>query len=62
VKLQRLTPQQAKGALPRGYDYYLATTRYFGDKNFPKAPIVHRIGREGATFAVIKGHHSTDGN
>jgi hypothetical protein len=62
VKLQPLKPQQAKGALPRGYDYYLATTRYFSDKNFPEAPIVHRVGREGATFAVIKGHHSTSGN
>jgi len=25
------------------------------DENFPDAPIVHTIGRDGATFTVIKG-------
>jgi hypothetical protein len=56
VKLHRLQAQHKKGPLPQNFDYFLSTTRYFGDQYFPEAPIVHRIGREGATFTVIKGH------
>jgi 4-amino-4-deoxy-L-arabinose transferase-like glycosyltransferase len=42
--------------LPREVDYYVALTRRHYDRNFPDAPIVHRIERDGATLAVIKGH------
>ena len=56
VKLQRLQFQRKKGSLPPGIDYYLSTTRYSGDQYFPEAPIVHRIERAGATFAVIRAH------
>jgi 4-amino-4-deoxy-L-arabinose transferase-like glycosyltransferase len=55
VKLHRLQDQHKKRSLPQDFDYFLATTRYFADRHFPEAPIVHRIGREGATFTVIKG-------
>jgi hypothetical protein len=44
------------GRLPDSYDYYLATTRWGKDQNFPQAPIVHSIGRQGAVFSVIRGH------
>lgn len=44
------------GRLPDSYDYYLATTRWHKDQNFPEAPIVHSVGRSGAVFAVIRGH------
>lgn len=42
------------GCVPHPYDYYVSTTRYGLDKNYPDAPVVHTIGREGATFCVIK--------
>jgi hypothetical protein len=58
VEFQRLMSDRAKGSLPRKYDYYLGTTRFSGHTNFPDTPIVHRVGRDGATFAVIKGHRS----
>lgn len=35
-------------------DYYLATTRYGLDGRYPEAPVVHRVGRDGATFSVVK--------
>jgi hypothetical protein len=44
------------GKLPDAYDYYLATTRWRKDQNFPQAPIVHSVGRQGAVFSVIRGH------
>jgi hypothetical protein len=46
------------GGLPPGIDYYLATTRWRKDANFPLAPVVHRVGREGAVFAVVKGRRA----
>lgn len=36
-------------------DYYIATTRNELDQAFPDSPIMHTIGRGGATFTVIKG-------
>jgi hypothetical protein len=56
VKLQRLQVQRKRGPLPQGIDYFVSTTRYMRSENFPEAPIVHRIGRDGATFTLIKGH------
>lgn len=35
-------------------DYYLATTRHGLDREYPGAPIVHVVGRDGARFSVIK--------
>lgn len=35
-------------------DYYLAATRYGLDERYPEAPVVHRVGRDGATFSVVK--------
>jgi len=43
------------GALPDEADYYVATNRRGFDENFPEAPVVHTIGRDGAVFTVIKG-------
>ncbi|MDR3636054.1 MAG: hypothetical protein P4L84_19785 [Isosphaeraceae bacterium] len=42
------------GRLPDDVDYYIATTRYGLDKNFPESPVVKTIGRQGAVFAVVK--------
>jgi hypothetical protein len=58
VKLHLLQAKHIKRPLPKSVDYYLATTRYFRDQHFPEAPVVHRVGREGATFAVIKSHRA----
>ncbi len=43
------------GDLPPGIDYYVGTSRAGMDGNFSEAEVVHQIGREGATFATIKG-------
>lgn len=40
--------------LPPEYDYYVATVRYGQWKNFPSAPIVHRIERDGMVLTVIR--------
>lgn len=42
------------GSLPGTFDYYVATTRYDLDRNFPASPIVHTVARAGAVFAVIR--------
>lgn len=34
--------------------YYLALRRWGLERAFPTAPVVHRVGRGGATFAVVK--------
>ena len=49
------------GALPDGADYYVSTTRRGLAENFPDAPVVHTIGRDGAVFTVIKGHAASGG-
>jgi hypothetical protein len=43
-----------KNHLPPNIDYYIATTRWNLDKNFPFDPIVHTIGRDDAIFTIIK--------
>jgi hypothetical protein len=40
--------------LPPEYDYYVATVRYGQWRNFPSAPIVHRIERDGIVLTVIR--------
>ena len=40
--------------LPPEYDFYVATARYRQWKNFPGAPIVHRIERDGIVLTVIR--------
>ncbi len=45
---------QPRAGIPKGYDYSIATTRYRLDESFGRSPIVHRVGRDGATFAVIR--------
>lgn len=43
------------GPLPPDVDYYVGTTRFGLDRNFPATPIAHAIGRGGVEFAVIRG-------
>jgi hypothetical protein len=42
--------------LPPEYDYYVGTVNYFQWLNFPNAPIVHRIERDGITLAIIRAN------
>jgi hypothetical protein len=42
------------GDLPAGIEYYVGTSRSGMDKNFPLAPVVCRIGREGALFTAVR--------
>jgi hypothetical protein len=44
----------ARNAKPPEYDYYVATVRYRQWQNFPSAPIVHRIERDGIVLTVIR--------
>ena len=40
--------------LPNQFDYYIGTTRYGLDQRFPNSPVVHTIGRDNATFTLIR--------
>lgn len=55
----RLT-KVAPPALPEPFDYYVATTRFDQDRNFPESPEVHRVERRGAVFARIKARAPLD--
>ncbi len=35
-------------------DYFIGTTRLGTDRTFPRAPVVHTIGRDGAVFTVVR--------
>ena len=48
------------GTLPEPFDYYVATTRYGLDRSFPDSPIAQRIGRDGATFTVIRSRRAPE--
>jgi 4-amino-4-deoxy-L-arabinose transferase-like glycosyltransferase len=48
----------AEAELPPSFDFYLATTRHEMDQNFPDSPVVFSVGRDGATFSVVRGHPS----
>lgn len=50
----RTVEQGVGGALPEPFDFYVATTRYGLDANFPDSAVAHRVGRLGATFTVIR--------
>lgn len=54
VTMVRTVGQGLGGELPEPFDYYVGTTRYGLAKNFPDSPVAHRVGREGATFTVIR--------
>jgi 4-amino-4-deoxy-L-arabinose transferase-like glycosyltransferase len=41
-------------SLPEGVDFYLATTRFGWASNFPRSPVVHVVGRGGATFTIVR--------
>jgi len=49
------------GKLPRGFDFYVATTRYGAHRNFLESPIVHEVGRDGALFVVIRAPERRSG-
>jgi len=55
VRFRTMNRRGLTGPLPEGVDYYVALTRRHYHENFPGAPVLHTIGRDGATFAVIKG-------
>ena len=55
VKLIPLFERVEEKTLPPSIDYYLSTYRYQLDRNFPDAPVVYEIARDGARFAVVKG-------
>jgi 4-amino-4-deoxy-L-arabinose transferase-like glycosyltransferase len=54
VEMQEIPRVQPGGEIPAPFDYYVATTRYGADRAFSASPVAHRIGRDGATFTVIR--------
>jgi hypothetical protein len=51
IPLSNLPPELRREGVA---DYFIGTTRLGTDGSFPKAPIVHTIGRGGAVFTVIR--------
>ncbi len=41
--------------LPDNIDYYISSYRYELDHNFPEAPVIYEVKREGIRFMVVKG-------
>jgi len=54
VALEPLWRPGVPGRVPADVDYYLSTTRFGLHRNFPRSPVVHEVGRDGAIFAVVK--------
>jgi hypothetical protein len=56
VSIHMIADDPGLRTLPPSVDYFMSTTRYdLGWRLFPDAPIVHRVGREGVVFTLIKG-------
>lgn len=56
IKISTIFKQATQDVLPPEVDYYISTTRYGLDQNFPGTPIVHTIGRRGGVFTVIRSN------
>ena len=54
VEMQEVPRVQPGGEIPAPFDFFVATTRYGADQGFSASPVVHRIGRDGASFSVIR--------
>ena len=54
IEMQAVPQVRPGGEIPAPFDYYVATTRYGADLGFSASPVVHSIGRDGATFSVIR--------
>jgi 4-amino-4-deoxy-L-arabinose transferase-like glycosyltransferase len=55
IKAHVLFEKTKDANMPEGFDYYLSTVRYGLHRNFPEAPVVHLVERNGIIFSVIKG-------
>jgi hypothetical protein len=51
----RILSGSALPRLPPGAEFYIASRFLRGDLYFPDMPVLHKIGRDGAVFTVIKG-------
>ena len=60
VEMQAAPRAQLGAEIPAPFDYYLATTRYGADQGFSGSPVAHRIGRDGATFTVIRAREPVE--
>ncbi len=54
VELIPLAAVPREARVPGVADYFIGTTRLGTDGTFPRAPVVHTIGRDGAVFTVIR--------
>jgi hypothetical protein len=54
IEMQALAQVQPGGSVPPPFDYFVATTRYGAHQSFAASPVVHTVGRDGATFTVIR--------
>ena len=55
AEMVRTVESGVAGEIPEAFDYYLATTRYGLDRNFPASRVVHQVAREGTALTVIRG-------
>jgi hypothetical protein len=55
IEIQQMPEISREKRLPASFDYFVATTRYGLHLNYRDSPIVHRIGRDGGVFSVIRG-------
>ena len=58
IEMREFPGVRPGGEVPRGFDYYVGTTRYGADRSYSNSPIVHRIGRDGTVFTVIRGQRA----
>jgi hypothetical protein len=54
IEMQALPQARPGGTVPAPFDYFVATTRYGAHRSFAASPVVHEVGRDGATFTVIR--------
>lgn len=58
VELTSVSDAPDSPGIPSDFDYYIGTTRYQLDERYPRSPIVHEIGRDGAVFSVVRARAS----
>jgi hypothetical protein len=61
VEMEAAPRAQPGSQIPAPFDYYVATTRYGADQGFSASPVAHSIGRDGASFTVIRARDSRYG-
>jgi 4-amino-4-deoxy-L-arabinose transferase-like glycosyltransferase len=54
VEMTRMFSRDRSGEIPSKFDYYIGSSKFRFDLNFPDSPVVHTEGRAGAVFSVVR--------